>query len=50
VHTCVPDSEPGVRLLGVGRYGRTVTVVRWARMGDLVGAPGAAFEQTTTRR
>lgn len=48
VHTSIPDSEPGVHLFGIGRDGSTVTVVRWAQMGDLSQAPVAAFKKTTT--
>ncbi|MFJ8672633.1 hypothetical protein [Streptomyces sp. NPDC093589] len=47
VHTSVPDSEPGVNLFAVGRSGTTVTVVRWAEMGDLGQAPLTAFKATT---
>ncbi|OEV30903.1 hypothetical protein AN219_08235 [Streptomyces nanshensis] len=47
VHTSIPDSEPGVHLFGVGRDGRTVTVVRWGEMGNLGHAPVDAFKQTT---
>ncbi|WP_181768912.1 hypothetical protein [Streptomyces albidus (ex Kaewkla and Franco 2022)] len=47
VHTSIPDSEPGVHLFGVGRDGKTVTVVRWAQMGDLDHAPVATFKNTT---
>ncbi|MGW0546121.1 hypothetical protein [Streptomyces altiplanensis] len=46
VHTSVPDSEPGVHLIGVGRDGRTVTLVQWARTGDLSDAPVPAFKRT----
>ena len=47
VHTSIPESEPGVHLFGVGRDGRTVTVVRWAEMGNLGHAPVSDFKQTT---
>jgi hypothetical protein len=47
VHTAVPDSEHGVHLFGVGRDGRTVTVVRWGEMGTLDQAPVKAFKKTT---
>jgi hypothetical protein len=47
VHVSVPESEPSVHLFGVGRDGRTVTVVRWGEMGDLGQAPVPAFKQTT---
>ena len=46
VHTSVPDSEPGVHLFAVGRSGTRVTVVHWARMGDLTQAPVSAFKKT----
>ncbi|MEV0170197.1 hypothetical protein AB0I00_03560 [Streptomyces sp. NPDC050803] len=36
-----------IRLLSVGRDGRTVTVVEWAQMGDFGDAPVAAFKKTT---
>ncbi|WP_189535488.1 hypothetical protein [Streptomyces roseolilacinus] len=49
VHTSVPDADSGVHLVGVGRDGRTVTFVQWARMGDLTDAPVAAFERTTAK-
>ncbi|MFF5443743.1 hypothetical protein [Streptomyces sp. NPDC012888] len=48
VHTSLPESEPGVHLFGVGRDGRTVTVVRWGQMGHLGDAPVPAFKRTTT--
>lgn len=48
VHSSVPDSEPGVHLFGVGRDGRTVTVVRWGEMGNLGHAPVGDFKRTTT--
>ncbi|MFD6420056.1 hypothetical protein [Streptomyces sp. NPDC060194] len=35
-----------IALYSVGRDGRTVTVVRWAQMGDLDHAPLAAFKKT----
>ena len=47
MHTSIPDSEPSVHLFGVGRDGRTVTVVSWAEMGDLGQAPVTAFKKTT---
>ncbi|MFC6062021.1 hypothetical protein [Streptomyces ochraceiscleroticus] len=46
IHTSIPDSEPGVHLFGVGRSGRTVTVVRWGEMGNLDQAPVPAFKAT----
>ncbi|MDT3400539.1 hypothetical protein RKE29_28680 [Streptomyces sp. B1866] len=47
VHTALPDSEPAVGLYGVGRDGRTVTVVEWADNGGLDLAPVPAFRRTT---
>ncbi|HEV7626856.1 MAG TPA: hypothetical protein VGO89_10175 [Streptomyces sp.] len=47
VHTSIPDSEPGVHLFGVGRDGKTVTVVRWAEIGNLGQAPVSDFKRTT---
>lgn len=47
VHVSIPDSEPSAHLFGVGRDGRTVTVVRWGQMGDLGQAPVAGFKKTT---
>ncbi|POX39513.1 hypothetical protein C3486_17845 [Streptomyces sp. Ru73] len=46
VHTSLPESEPGVHLFGVGRSGRTVTVVRWGEMGTFAQAPVPAFKAT----
>ncbi|MFE9008901.1 hypothetical protein ACFYOY_43490 [Streptomyces sp. NPDC007875] len=48
VHTSYPDSEPGIHLFGVGRDGRTVTVVSWGEMGGFDQAPVADFKRTTT--
>ncbi|RNG30383.1 hypothetical protein [Streptomyces botrytidirepellens] len=48
VHTSYPDSEPGIHLYGVGRDGRTVTVVAWGEMGTYEHAPVDAFRRTTT--
>ncbi|MET4670649.1 hypothetical protein [Streptomyces sp. PvR018] len=36
-----------IHLFSVGRDGRTVTLVRWGRMGDLQDAPLTAFRTTT---
>ncbi|MFJ4846403.1 MULTISPECIES: hypothetical protein [unclassified Streptomyces] len=49
VHTAPPESEHGVALYGIGRDGRTVTVVKWSQMGTLKQAPVKAFKKTTTR-
>ncbi|GAA0458275.1 hypothetical protein [Streptomyces olivaceiscleroticus] len=46
VHTSMPESEPGIHLFGVGRSGRTVTVVRWGEMGTFAQAPVPAFKTT----
>ncbi|MBH5337786.1 hypothetical protein IHE55_24620 [Streptomyces pactum] len=48
VHTSQPESEPGIHLFGVGRDGRTVTVVSWGQMGDYTHAPVTEFRHTTT--
>ncbi|MFF5675120.1 hypothetical protein ACFY8S_34310 [Streptomyces hygroscopicus] len=48
VHTSYPDSEPGIHLFGVGRDGRTVTIVTWGQMGDYDQAPLADFQRTIT--
>ncbi|WP_055548862.1 hypothetical protein [Streptomyces sp. NBRC 110028] len=48
VHTSYPDSEPGIHLYGIGRDGRTVTVVAWGEMGGYEQAPVDAFRRTTT--
>ncbi|WP_405612041.1 hypothetical protein [Streptomyces sp. NBC_01508] len=48
VATSIPDSGPGVHLLGIGRDGDTVTIVTWGQIGNLSHAPVAAFKKTTT--
>ncbi|MFF4252357.1 hypothetical protein ACFY1L_14225 [Streptomyces sp. NPDC001663] len=48
VHTETSGGASDVRLLSVGRDGRTVTVVNWAQLGDFKGAPVKAFKKTTT--
>ena len=48
VHTETSGGATDVRLLSVGRDGRTVTVVNWAQLGDFRGAPVKAFKKTTT--
>lgn len=48
VHTETSGGASDVRLLSVGRDGRTVTVVNWAQLGDFRGAPVKAFKKTTT--
>jgi hypothetical protein len=47
VHTAQPESEHGIHLFGVGRDGRTVTVVAWAQMGTFEHAPVKGFRKTT---
>ncbi|MFH0245045.1 hypothetical protein ACGRHY_22090 [Streptomyces sp. HK10] len=47
VHTAPPESEYGIHLFGVGRDGRTVTVVAWGQMGTFEHAPVEEFEETT---
>ncbi|MGK5449711.1 hypothetical protein [Streptomyces radiopugnans] len=47
VHTAPPESEYGIHLFGVGRDGRTVTVVAWGRMGTFEHAPVKDFKETT---
>ncbi|NJQ03936.1 hypothetical protein [Streptomyces zingiberis] len=42
-----PESSTDRHLFGVGRDGRTVTVVSWGEMGKLDGAPVADFRDTT---
>lgn len=48
VETSFPESARDVHLFGVGRDGRTVTLVRWGEMGTLGQAPVPAFQGTTT--
>ncbi|SEQ87578.1 hypothetical protein [Streptomyces radiopugnans] len=47
VHTAPPESEYGIHLFGVGRDGRTVTVVAWGQMGTFEHAPVKDFRETT---
>ncbi|WP_282700444.1 hypothetical protein [Streptomyces sp. CC219B] len=47
LHTEASWGAQDIRLLSVGRDGRTVTVVEWAQMGDFGDAPVAAFKKTT---
>lgn len=37
-----------IRLISLGREGRTVTVVDWGQLGGFVDAPVKAFKKTTT--
>ncbi|MGJ5892121.1 hypothetical protein ACSCBZ_09285 [Streptomyces niveiscabiei] len=47
LHTAAEWGALDVRLLGVGRDGRTVTVVDWGQMGTFKDAPVKAFKKTT---
>ncbi|GAA2438473.1 hypothetical protein [Streptomyces macrosporus] len=47
VHTSLPDADNGIHLFGVGRDGRTVTVVMWAQMGTFEHARVEDFRTTT---
>lgn len=47
VQTSYPDAENDVHLFGVGRDGRTVTVVRWGQMGTFQHAEVGPFKETT---
>ncbi|WP_405867973.1 MULTISPECIES: hypothetical protein [unclassified Streptomyces] len=48
LHTETSWGATDIRLLSVGRDGRTVTVVDWGRMGGFKDAPVKAFRKTTT--
>ncbi|MEU3339583.1 hypothetical protein ACWCQ1_25790 [Streptomyces sp. NPDC002144] len=48
LHTESSWGATDVRLLSVGRDGRTVTVVDWGQMGGFRDAPVKAFKKTTT--
>lgn len=48
VHTETSWGATDIALLSVGRDDKTVTVVRWAQMGDFDDAPVTAFKKTTT--
>ncbi|KOU73450.1 hypothetical protein ADK57_08745 [Streptomyces sp. MMG1533] len=48
LHTHTSWGASDIRLLSVGRDGRTVTVVEWAQLGDFGDAPVKAFKKTTT--
>ncbi|MCD9873224.1 hypothetical protein [Streptomyces guryensis] len=48
LHTETSWGASDIRLLAVGRDGRTVTVVDWGRLGAFEDAPVKAFEKTTT--
>ncbi|WP_244176897.1 hypothetical protein [Streptomyces albus] len=47
VGTSFPESSRDAHLFGIGRDGRTVTLVAWGEMGTLDGAPVTAFRETT---
>ncbi|MFI9809218.1 hypothetical protein ACIHEJ_33560 [Streptomyces sp. NPDC052301] len=47
LHTVTSWGASDIRLLSVGRDGRTVTVVDWGRLGDFGDAPVKAFRKTT---
>ncbi len=47
LHTRTSWGADDIRLLSVGRDGRTVTVVDWGQMGDFTDAPVKAFTKTT---
>ncbi|ALV32610.1 hypothetical protein [Streptomyces sp. CdTB01] len=49
LHTETSYGATDVRLLAVGRDGRTVTVVDWGRMGGFKDAPVKAFKKTATK-
>ena len=49
LHTASSWGASDIRLLSVGRDGRTVTVVDWGQMGDFKDAPVKAFKKTTTK-
>lgn len=46
VDTAHPDGATDIHLFGIGRDGRTVTVVAWGSMGDLAQAPTEGFRGT----
>jgi hypothetical protein len=48
LHTSASWGASDISLLSVGRDGRTVTVVKWAQLGDFDDAPVKAFKKTTT--
>ncbi|MET8975148.1 hypothetical protein ABZX85_05960 [Streptomyces sp. NPDC004539] len=47
LHTVASWGATDVRLLAVGRDGRTVTVVDWGQLGSFKDAPVKAFKKTT---
>ncbi|WP_406442082.1 hypothetical protein OHB00_38920 [Streptomyces sp. NBC_00631] len=48
LHTVTAWGASDIRLLSLGREGRTVTVVDWGQLGDFADAPVKAFKKTTT--
>ncbi|MFF3848949.1 hypothetical protein [Streptomyces sp. NPDC002328] len=49
LHTETSWGANDIRLLSVGRDGRTVTVVSWGQLGDFGDAPVKAFKKTTAK-
>ncbi|MET8580977.1 hypothetical protein ABZX39_08810 [Streptomyces collinus] len=47
LHTVTSRGASDIRLLSVGRDGRTVTVVDWGQLGGFRDAPVKAFRKTT---
>ncbi|WP_317443891.1 hypothetical protein [Streptomyces collinus] len=47
LHTVTSRGASDIRLLSVGRDGRTVTVVDWGQLGGFKDAPVKAFRKTT---
>ncbi|PKW09345.1 hypothetical protein SAMN05428944_3500 [Streptomyces sp. 1222.5] len=47
LHTVTTWGASDIRLLSIGRDGRTVTVVDWGQLGGFRGAPVKAFKKTT---
>ncbi|MGW7541673.1 hypothetical protein ACWGKQ_11225 [Streptomyces sp. NPDC054770] len=48
LHTVTSWGASDIRLVSIGREGRTVTVVDWGQLGDFADAPVKAFKKTTT--
>ncbi|MFE9258860.1 hypothetical protein [Streptomyces sp. NPDC006879] len=46
VHTEMPYGANDANLFGIGRDGRTVTIVEWGQMGSLKDLPVADFKKT----
>ncbi|MFD4574483.1 hypothetical protein ACFWNK_08790 [Streptomyces sp. NPDC058417] len=49
LHTEASWGATDIHLVGVGRDGRTVTVVQWGQMGGFQNAPVKAFKETTVK-